>query len=306
MELDGVGEPGESVSFLAAASFYDGQQAFDEATARCRLRAERELPPNDRVTQRLFGGIVRWLNAGDIDEGPQRVLVLDEFFAEAVRLRVEVTAQQQRVDLGADRFHAASEGAMRESAVTDVLPEVKHLFCGPHEVVAEPFADGARAVAESLEVAFEMGPAPLQATHAAWSQAPIHAGAVAADDAVVSLAEEVFEDVGGAAGAAGEERERRGHDSPDPGFGVAFLGRRFVDVRRRLLRKLGGEFVISGLDGFGNMVLQLDQPTGARGLIQNHAHELSGPPLRLAKTGHEHAGKGDEPWPGLAGGHARR
>ena len=120
------------------------------------------------------------------------------------------------------------------------------------------------------------------------------------------VAEQFLEDFGGPTGAAGEEGERRGDEGPDPGFGVAFLGRRFVDVRRRLFGKLGGEFVVGGFDGLGDAVLQTDHPAGAGGLIQNRAHELGGPPLRLTKAGHEQAGEGDEPRPGLAGRHTLR
>ena len=253
------------------------------------------------MTQCLLGRVVGWLNAVVVHECPQVVFVFDEFFAKAVRQRVAIAAQQKRVDLLTDRLHAAAESSARHRPVAHFFPEREHFERGFQQIAAEAFAGLAGAIDQPLEIAFEMSPTPLQP-----AEAPIHAGAIAVDDASKRHAEKFFQNVGSSAGAAGEERERRGHDGPDPGFGVAFLGRRFVDVRRRLLWKLGGEFVISGLDGFGNMVLQLDQPTGARGLIQNHAHKLSGPPLRLAKTGHEHAGKGDEPWPGLAGGHARR
>ena len=251
------------------------------------------------MTQGLLGRVVGWLDAVVIHERPQVVLVFDEFFAKAIRQRVAVTAQQKRVDRLTDRLHAAVEGGARHRPVAHFFPEREHFERGFHQVAAEAFAGLAGAVDQPLEIAFKMSPAPLQP-----AEAPIHAGSIAVDDASKRLTQKFLQHVGTPTGAAGEERERRGHDGPDPGFGVAFLGRRLVDVRRRLLGKLSGEFVISGLDGLGDVVLQFDQPTGARGLIQNHAHELSGPSLRLAKTGHEHASEGNEPRPGLAGGHA--
>ena len=302
--MDGVGKPSEGVAVLASAGFDDGEQSFDESAAGRGLRAEREFSPDDGVPQRLLGGVVGRLDAGDIDEGPEVFLVLDEFPAEATRARVEVTAQQQRVDRFADRFDAATEGAMREGAVADVLPEGEHFFGGSPEVVSEAFAGVARAVDEGLEVAEEMSPAPLQSTFAARSEAPIHAGAVAADDALVCLAEKFLKDVGGAAGAAGEEGEAGGDERPDPGFARALLGRRFVDVERFLFWKLGGEFVVGGFGRLGGESLQFDHPGRAGGLVENRAHEQGGPPFRLAKAGHEHGGEGDEPRPGLAGGHA--
>ena len=99
---------------------------------------------------------------------------------------------------------------------------------------------------------------------------------VAVNDAGERLAEKFLQDFGGPTGAAGEEGERRGHDSPDPGFGVAFLGGRFVDVRRRLFGKLGGDFVIGGFDGLGDAVLQTDQPTGAGG-FDSESYRRIGP-----------------------------
>ena len=124
------------------------------------------------------------------------------------------------------------------------------------------------------------------------------------DDAGEIVGQQFLENVGPAAGAAGEEREVRGDEGPDPCFGRALLRRRFVDVRSGFFGKSSSQFVVSGLDRFGGAVLQTDQPRGARGLIENHAHELRRSPLRLTKARHQESGEGDEPRAGLAGGHA--
>lgn len=122
MCFDGGGEPGEGVARLATAGFDHRQQAFDEAASLCGLCAEGELSPNHRVTQGALGGVVGRLDACDVHEGPQVVLVFDKFLAEALGQSVEVTAQQHGVDPLPDRLHAFLEGGMGQRAIADFLP----------------------------------------------------------------------------------------------------------------------------------------------------------------------------------------
>ncbi len=91
---NGFREPGKGVAFLAATRLDDRQQALDETAARSRLRAERQLPPNDGVPQRLLGRVVGRLDPCDLHEGPQPVAVFPQLLAEAGDARVEVAAQQ--------------------------------------------------------------------------------------------------------------------------------------------------------------------------------------------------------------------
>ena len=140
------------------------------------------------MTERALGGVVGRLDALDFDEGPQMVATLPQLRAEAGRERVEVAAQQQRVDLPADRLHAACEGGPGECPVADPLPQREQFERRPHQVAAEPLLRGARAVDPGLEIPFEMGPAPLQS-----AEPPVHPGAVAVDDAGVAFAEQFLE-----------------------------------------------------------------------------------------------------------------
>src|SRR5258708_4206251 len=119
-----------------------------------------------------------------------------------------------------------------------------------------------------------MRPAPLQSI-----ESPIHPRPITIDDAVKVFAEKLFGHVGGTTGAAGEKGERRGDKGPDPCFGKAFLGRRFVDVQHWLIGKLLGEFVVRRRYRRSGTVLQKNQPAGASGLIEDHAQELSGTTL---------------------------
>ena len=126
------------------------------------------------------------------------------------------------------------------------------------------------------------------------------------NDALVGPAEHVFGHLGGPAGAVGEEGEDAGDKGPDPGLGVAFLGRRFINVEHRLIRELFGQLVISRLDGLGRAILEIDHPGWTGRLVENQAEELCLPTIGLAETSHEQGHESNQTWPGLAGRDALR
>ena len=95
----------------------DTQQALDEPAAGGRLRAEGQLPPDDRVPQGALGGVVGRLHALNFGEGPEVFAVLPQFLAEAMRQPIEVAAQEQPFHLLTDRLHAADERAAGERSV---------------------------------------------------------------------------------------------------------------------------------------------------------------------------------------------
>lgn len=299
--MDSLDEPGEDVALLTAAGFNHGQQALDEATAGRRLCAERELAPDHGVPQCLLGAVVGRLHAFDLDEGPQAFAMFPQFLAEAVDALVVVAAQQVLFHLPADRFHPLAKGAAGDRPIAHFLPEGEHFLGRPHQVVAEAFADGTGAIDQSLEVAFQMSPAPLQA-----AEGPVHPRPVAVDNAGKIAAEQLPGHLGGPAGAAREKGEGVGDEGPDPTLVRAFLGRRFIDEQHGLGGELLAQFVVSGPHRFGGAVLQEHHPAGAGGLVENYTQELSGPAFGLAKAGHEQGGKGDQPRPGLPRRHAFR
>ena len=49
-----------------------GEHAFDKATAGRTVGAKAALAPQHGGAQRALGGVVRGLDAGDLDEGPER------------------------------------------------------------------------------------------------------------------------------------------------------------------------------------------------------------------------------------------
>src|SRR5471032_1555551 len=130
--------------------------------------------------------------------------MLHQLLAEVVRERVVVTAQQKGVHALADWLHLAAKRLPRNRAVANFFPKGKQFLGWFHQVMAKTFFGWTRVVDQRLEVAFQVCPAPLQP-----SEAPIHTGAVAMDDAAESGAEQVLEHLGRPAGTASEESKRR-------------------------------------------------------------------------------------------------
>ena len=81
MCLEGCGEEVEGVSSLLAAG-------CDEAAAGVALGAERQFPPDDGVTQRLFRAVVGRFDTGNVGEGPELVEAVEQAVAQRDRRRV--------------------------------------------------------------------------------------------------------------------------------------------------------------------------------------------------------------------------
>ena len=71
------------------------------------------------------------------------------------------------------------------------------------------------------------------------------------NDAVEVNAEQLVEYGGRPTGTTSKESECRRDESPNPGFGLAFFGRRLINIHRALFGELLREFVIGRLDGLG-------------------------------------------------------
>ena len=74
--MDGGGEVLEGAAALLAAGLDDRKHRLHEAAAAGALRAERELPPDDGMTQRAFARVVRRLDAFLADERPEPIAML--------------------------------------------------------------------------------------------------------------------------------------------------------------------------------------------------------------------------------------
>src|SRR5579871_3572326 len=90
----GLYHPGEYIPLLPPTGFHHRQQPLDKPAPLCGLRAERQLPPNYRLTQRPLRSIVRRLHSFYFHKGPQILTMLPQTLAKAPHTRVEVAAQQ--------------------------------------------------------------------------------------------------------------------------------------------------------------------------------------------------------------------
>jgi len=109
--FDGFGDEGEDVTVLLTAGFDHAQQRRDEAAAAPAsgypaLRAERQLSPDHRVTQRPFTGIVRRLDIAMIQKRPQRIEAIEDMPAHA-----GLFAAQPNCSLFEDCVHRSPQSA---------------------------------------------------------------------------------------------------------------------------------------------------------------------------------------------------
>ena len=188
--FDGVSQKGEGVAVLLAAGFHHRQHGLDEATAAGALGPKGKLSPTHRMTQRPLPGIVRRLDPFVTQEHPQPGAMLVQFPACAARIGVTAlgAAQQQTLHVAADRSHPTQQCRPRNSTLPIVGPVLEQLARRMPQTTAEMLCTRVTAVDHRLEIAFQMGPAPLQV-----AQMPVHFGPIAGDDAVERVAQEGVE-----------------------------------------------------------------------------------------------------------------
>jgi site-specific DNA recombinase len=221
-------------------------------------------------------------------------------FCERIRLRLDeaTLAERQRllhllierVIVGENTLeirHVIPLRRLKPETVSSVVPEGPSEGSGPAGVQAEE--GGERLRSDGVR------PAPLQP-----SERPVHPGTVAVDHPRISLSQPLGENVGSARGSVGEHREGCRYEGPDPALGLAFLGRRLIDIQDGLLRQLADQLVIGRLHRLGGQFLQRHHPAGTGRLIEDHTQEEGGAPLGLAEAGQEQAAERDQAWSGLA------
>ena len=103
----------------------------------------------------------------------------------------------------------------------------------------------------------------------------------------------------------GEHRELTGHACPQPGFGPAFLGRRFVDAQALLGWQLLHEFAVGWLQSGGCLVLQFDSPPRRAGLVENLFEKQCHAAFALPEAAHQQGCEGDQAATGLTRRNAR-
>ena len=300
---DCIGDEREYAAVLLTAGFDDREQRFHEPAAGGALGAEREFPPDHRVTQRPLRRVVRRFDSGHIQERPQPLAMVMQLPAHAGQSRVtaEVAAQQQAVDLAADRLHQTLESAAGDRPVPATRPVMKQGLCRSHQVVPQAFHLVILVVDQGLKIAFEMRPAPLQA-----AAPPIHLGPVATHDSGEGLAQEFADGCCRATATEGEHREGSGHERPQPTFDRAFFRGRFVTIELRLGRQRGDEFRICRLERLRGDGLVLHRQRRAARNVQDRGHEQRRATFALPEAGHQQRHERDQFRPRLADRYAGR
>ena len=97
VSLDRFGDEGEDTAGLLSASLDDGQNRFYEPAASGALSPERELSPDDRMTQAALAGVIGRLDPVDVEERPKPLPMIVQLLAHPIEPRVAAidSAQQQ-------------------------------------------------------------------------------------------------------------------------------------------------------------------------------------------------------------------
>jgi len=162
---DGIRYELKYVAVLLAASFDGCQQCFDEPTAGGALGAEGEFAPDDRVMQRPLRRVVGRFDSLRVQEYPEPFAMFIQLptHADQSRVLAENSAQQQAVDLAADRLHLTLKFGAGDRPVPAAGPVPKQFLRQSHQVVSQPFDLVIRVIDQGLTISFQMRPTPLQA-----------------------------------------------------------------------------------------------------------------------------------------------
>src|SRR3990172_1843925 len=301
MGFDSIGQEGEDVAALLAAGFDHRQHRLDETAAAGALRPERKLSPNHCMTKRPLARIVRRFDSFVAQERPQPLPVSVQLPARAAHVWIAAfgAAQQQALHLATDGSHPTHKRRARNLAGAIVGPVLEQLAGQTPQPETQPLALDRAAVDHRLKIAFQMGPAPLQAP-----QVPVHFGPIAVDDAAKRLAQQRAERRRLARGTHRKHREHSGYEGPQPRLAVFLLGPRFVDAQLLLPRQFVRQFLIRRPHGRRHPVLDFHRQRRTTGLTQERAQEFRCPPLALTIVGHQQGYEGHQPWPRLPLGHA--
>ena len=278
MSFDRVSQKGEGVAVLLATGFHHRQHRLDKAAAAGALGPEGKFTPNHCVTQRSLARIVRRFDPVVTQEHPQPRAMCVQFPARAARIDVTAfgAAQQQTLHVATDRSHPTQQCRPRNLSGTKVGPMLEQLACRMPQTIAEVLCARVAAVDHRLEIAFQMGPAPLQT-----AQMPVHFCPIAGDDAVELLAKQLAERCRFAGGSDRKHRKQSGDECPQPSLVVFLFGSRFVNVQLLLSGQLSRQRIIRRPNGRRHLVFDLHRQRCATGLAQERTQELSRPPLAL-------------------------
>src|ERR1700747_2769938 len=140
MSLDRLREEMKQIAPLKFATSCHGHDAFDVARAARRLRSEAAFAPKDEGAQCALGEVVRWLDTGCIDAGPQRRAHTQDVSATALRLRMAALRAllEQRLNTLSKEVHVTGEHAGAQGSSLYVTPEPEHIVRVSKQFVRDP------------------------------------------------------------------------------------------------------------------------------------------------------------------------
>ena len=123
------------------AGFDDRQDRLHQATSVGALRAEQQFAPDHRRPHGALAGVVGWFDTVHVQKRPQPVAVLVQRIAQALQfgMAAEHSAQQEVVDLPANRSQQAQQARSGDRSVTAARPMPEQFLRGTHQVMPEPF-----------------------------------------------------------------------------------------------------------------------------------------------------------------------
>ncbi len=136
-----------------------GQNSLNETTAFLAMSAAADVAHDDAVTDGSFCGVVRWLDALDVDECPERVSVLQDLLACPAGLAGGQSSAlgEQCLEPALQRAHVDAEGGARHRVVANSVPPCKH----PLNLFEHRLADTlgfASALGDCCHIPLEMSP----------------------------------------------------------------------------------------------------------------------------------------------------
>ena len=292
--LDGICDEGEDGAVLLSAGFDDREQRFHEAATCDTLCPERELSPDDGMAQRTLGCVVGGFDVFVIDECPEVVEMVEQFRAGRFCRGVSAPLPffQNHVELALQAIDMTLEPRSRQSPVANAVPVVEH-FLREFQQRSSHFGGtgcsrGTSKLADGLEVAFEMCPAPLSQR-----EEKVHSCPVATNGALVVESQPVVQDAGPSRQSHPEDREAGGHKRPQPGLVRLLFCRRLVDIDVGLPRQGVDQLVKARSQRRGSQVLHVDDMTHAARLVEQHGEKGRRAAFAQTKVGHQQRGQGD-------------
>ncbi len=121
----GLADEVEAGPFLQATGFHDGQDARDKGTAPGGVRAIRQAPPDDRVTERALGTVVGGFHAGILGIRPERVPQAKQIATSLSGLRglASRAYHQPRLEVRLDSRELSVKAGVGQISLADLRPQ---------------------------------------------------------------------------------------------------------------------------------------------------------------------------------------